>query len=99
MYILIRTIALHILGIRMWKNPEKISNSLAFKIKTQEVENFTHNLYASDSEGLQNSSGVKVALCAVLVISNDPHPIYNKSNTNPYISKVRVREMGDTWVR
>jgi len=35
---------------------------------------------------------VKVALCAVLVISNDPHPIYNKSNTNPNICKVRVRE-------
>jgi len=28
MYIVIRTTALHILGIRMWKNWRKISNSL-----------------------------------------------------------------------
>jgi len=32
MYILIRAIALHILGIRMWKNSKKISNSVASKI-------------------------------------------------------------------
>lgn len=78
--------------MRMWKNSEKISNSLAFKITdTRSKELHTYPLCIR-LKVYKIPLRVKVALCAVLVISNDPHPIYNKRNTNPDIIKVRVRE-------